>query len=424
MHALLLAVAVTIPCWYAYRRSVAHGLLEINHVTTFTFGFLFYWITPLAVRILAPHVDFPLARIWSGLFREHLIVPYAVSCIALYLCFMLGDSLAVHWFRRRPSQPARTIPTFALSLIMAFGCLLLLYSVYVVRADLFRPVAPGMNEVGAARGAVTACVVLLGCVALMFTLERPQIPWRKLLVSRYFLPPILGGGMMLLLGSRLYVASLVVIFLVCHTNFRSRFRLKRMLAAAVLFAIFFGAVGTWREGSSPTGAFFNIFLEPMEGSLSLVHHLRYRGIAWTNQPTQLLSDFENLVPTVLMPEKYKMLRKPDAYRPLGGLNSFVSFNLNFGLLGTAVFWLLWPMMFRYFKSRSAGTLAATIYVMCSGWLAFTFFRDPFSISLVKAILEQSIIIPFLIVCFGRLLSAACSPVDGRILLPPAQPEGA
>ncbi len=423
MHALLLAIALAIPCGYGYWRSVSQGRVEINHVTTLTFGFLYYWITPLAVRILAPQVDFPLARVWSGLFREHLIAPYAASCIALYLCFMVGDTLGARWWRRRRAESARPVPTLALSLSTVFGCVLLLYSAYVVRADLFRPTVPGANQVAAALGAVTACVVLLGCVALMFALQHPEAPWRRLLLSRYFLPAIIGSSMMLFRGSRLYVASLVVMFLIYQTQFRTRIKLKSVIAAFLVFAFLFGAVGTWREGSSPTGAFFNVFVEPMLVSLSLVHHLRYKGIAWINQPTQLVNDLENLIPTVLMPQKYKLLKQPDAYRPLGGIHSFVSFNLYFGLLGTAAFWFLMPLLLQYLRSRQSDTLFATMYVMCSGWLAFTFFRNAFSLSLVKNILEQSIVIPFLIACLGWLLVAACSLASaGRIYAPPLQAE--
>jgi len=59
------------------------------------------------------------------------------------------------------------------------------------------------------------------------------------------------------------------------------------------------------------------------------------------------------------------------------------------------------------------TLPATFYIMCTGWLAFTFFRDPFSISIVKAMFEDSIILPTLIVIFGSLLHAACIPISSN-----------
>jgi hypothetical protein len=421
MHLLLLAIAVALPCWYGFRRSVTGGRVEINHVTTFSFGFLFYWITPLAVRVLAPKTDFPLAALWAQWFRESFITPYALSCIALYLCFALGDSIGARRFPQGPPRVVTPVPRLVLALVTASGCALMLYSGYVMRANLFRHAEPGLVQVGVARGAVTACVILLGSVALMYSLAHPETPWRKLLMSGFFLPLLAGGVLLVALGSRLYVASLLLMFAIYQTTFRSKIKLRTLVVAGLLFAVFFGLVGTWREGSSASGAVFNVFLEPMEGSLSLVHHLRYKGIAWTNYPDLLLSHFVNLVPTLLLPNKVSILHKADAYGPLGGLHSFVSFNLNFGLLGTAVFWLLWPMMFRYFRSRMSGTLFATMYVMCSGWLAFSFFRDPFSISLVKLILEDSIIFPVLIVAFGKLVVAACTPIgEPALLLPQAQ----
>ena len=409
MNELLLLIGLLFPCWYGYRRSVSAGRVEINHVTTFTFGFLFYWMTPLAVRIWISRVDFPMASVWIDLFRPQLIEPYALSCVVLYFCFAAGDALAIRILRGSSATAGPKIPRPALSLVTLAGFLLMLYSAYFERAYLFRPAAPGTMRVGVARGAVTSCMVLLATVALMFTIEHPEVSWRKRLLSPYFLAPMTGASVMILLGSRLYVASILLMFAIYQTNLRRRFKLKTVIAAALVFALIFGAIGTWREGSSATGAYFNVFLEPMLGSLSLVHHLRYKGIAWINEPTQLISDFKNLIPTVLMPDKFKALKKPDAYRPLGGLHSFVSFNLNFGIVGTAIVLFLLPIGFRYLKSRFPRTLPATFYIMCTAWLGFTFFRDAFSISIVKAMFEDSILIPTAIVGFGSLLRAACVP---------------
>jgi len=407
MLVLLLLITVIVPCWYAYQRSVSHGLVEINHVTTLSFGFLFYWITPLAVRIAAPNVDFPLASTWSELFQERVIAPYAISCIVLYLCFAIGDSLGIVLFTERQTK-APKVSRLGLSFITASACLLMAYSAFIFRAPLLRTATPDDIPAQAARGALTACVVLMGAVAIIFTVDRPLIPWRKRLLSFYFLPLMAGGVILLMLGSRLYVASLLVMFAIYQTNFVKRFRLRTVTVGVVVFCSLFGVLGRWREKSSVRGAFFNVFEETMFISLPLVHHLCYKGIAWINSPTQLASDFENLVPTVLVPNKSDLLKKPDAYSPLGGLHSFVSFNLYFGILGTALFWFLWPMGFRYLKSRSSSTLFATMYIMCSGWLTFTFFRDPFSISLVKAIFEDSILWPIGIVSCGYLLSRACA----------------
>src|SRR5580698_5136433 len=117
MPELLLALVIGIPCFYVYKRCMSRGLVLIDHVGTFTFGFLFYWITPLAVRLWAANVQFPLSSTWISLFREKLIVPYAVACLALYICFALGDSLGLKVLRRKPARHAVKTPRLALSFV-------------------------------------------------------------------------------------------------------------------------------------------------------------------------------------------------------------------------------------------------------------------------------------------------------------------
>lgn len=423
MNDLLLIAAIVLPCWYGWKRSVERGQVEINHVTTFSFGFLFYWITPLAVRIWAPRLDFPLAAVWSSLFRAKYVGPYAVSCLALYLCFVVGDTLAIKRLQPRPALGNAKVPRLALSMVTLAGCVLGVYLAWTMRTNLFRFAQPGQTQVGVARGAVTACVVLLGIVALIFTVEHPEVSWRRRLRSIYFLPLIVGGVMLLAIGSRLYVASLLLMFVIYQTNLRRKFKLRTVVTIVLVLTFFFGAIGRWREGSSISGAFFNVLLEPMEGSLSLVYYLRHNGIAWINAPMRLLGDFKNLVPTILMPNKIKLLKIRGVYRPLGGLHSFVSFNMNFGLIGTALFWFLLPVALRDLKGRLSATVPAMIYIMCSSWLAFTFFRDPFSISLVKAIFQNSIVFPWAIVLFGRLLRAVCASADENPVLAPSPQTG-
>jgi len=408
---LLALIAVTLPCWYVYKRCVLDGRVEINHVATFSFGFLLYWITPLVVRIYAAKVDFPMASVWSNLFLARLIAPYALACIGLYICFAFGDSIGLRLFRAQPRRPTDKVPRLVLSLATFAASVLLLYTAFVFRAALSRRASPVDLGAQAARGAVTTCVILLGLVCVIFTVERQEMSWRRRLASGYFLCFIAGCLLMLRLGSRLYVASFLVMFAIYQTMFRKRFKLSAVAAGGIVLAMFFGAIGMWREEGNLSGAFFNVAEEPMINSLSLVHHLRSKGISWLNTPEQLGRDFLNLAPTLLVPNKVAIVKKLKVYQPLGGLNSFVSLDLNFGMIGAGLFLFVWPIAFRYLKSRASNSLWATIYIMCSGWLAFTFFRDAFSISLVKAIVQDSVLLPVLIFGFSRLLRAACRPMN-------------
>jgi oligosaccharide repeat unit polymerase len=413
----LVLVAVVLPCWYAYKRSVARGLVAINHVGTLSFGFLFYWVLPILIGTYGPHLAPQLSSTFTQLFDPRRTTPYLLACVVFYGCFLAGDCLGIRCFRNKAIAAAQ-IPRLALSLVTVLGCLLALYTMYALRAELLLPYSTALTF-KTARGTLTSCILLLGIVALMFIVDRPQAPWRERL--KYLVPFIAGCGLLLLLGSRLYVASFLLMFAIYRSNLRQRFKLRTVLLGTAIFTVLVGMVGVWRSGERLQYAFVNVAQEPVMTSISLMYYLRHQGIAWTNSPVYLASDFANLIPALILPGKASLLKRPPVYHPLGGLHSFVSFNLNFGVLGTAVFWFLLPIAFRYLKSRSSGTLWATMYIMCSAWMAFTFFRDPFKISLVKAVLENSILIPIGVVALGRLLSSACMPA-GKIASPLAGPQ--
>ncbi len=412
---LLLVTAIVIPSWYAYKRSVAHGLVAINHVSTFTFGFLLYWITPIVVGVFGSRFASRLSIVYFGLFDKRVVVAYLTACVALYLCFILGDSLAVCLCHDRLVLAPR-IPRLALSLVTMLGCVLTFYTCYTLRAELLLPYGTGLTA-KTARGTVTSCVVLLGVVSLMYTLDRPKMLWRERLVNRYSVPFFCGCMLLLWMGSRLYAASFFVMFAVYHSNFQKRLRLRTVLLVATSFTIVLASVAIWRSHTDVSDAVVIVVQEPVLTSLSLVQYLGSRGIAWTNSPKYLASDFSNLIPALILPGKAALRKRPPVYSPLGAMNSFVSFNINFGIVGSAVFLFFLPIAFRALKSRSSGTLFATMYVMCVAWMAFTFFRDPFFISLIKAILQDSVVMPLCIVALGRLLTAACMPAGRTVVLP-------
>jgi hypothetical protein len=133
-----------------------------------------------------------------------------------------------------------------------------------------------------------------------------------------------------------------------------------------------------------------------------------------NVPKFLVSDFVNLIPTVLLPGKAALLMDPNdygysVYTPLGALHSFFSFTINFGVIGTL------PVMFglgfglRWLQINGHLVLLRVLYVMLSSWLAFTFFRDPFTTSIVKNMFEFSILVPTLVIVAMHVITLAARP---------------
>jgi hypothetical protein len=100
--------------------------------------------------------------------------------------------------------------------------------------------------------------------------------------------------------------------------------------------------------------------------------------------------------------------------PLGALNSWVSFMVNFGLIGTAFTMLFTGYLLRWLLKMANSPVIKTQYLMCSAFMAFTFFRDPFSVSLVKNIFEFALVMPiFVALVSNSLVWSAGSNVNWK-----------
>jgi hypothetical protein len=182
-----------------------------------------------------------------------------------------------------------------------------------------------------------------------------------------------------------------------------------VLCASALLA---GLVGVYRMRSG--NVFANILTEPLYTSISLLIVLARGDSHLARVPIYLGSDLINLVPGILLPNKERLMQEiPDVYSPLGAINSYVSFEANFGVLGTAVFIFLFAWGTRRLR-RTPGSWRTPAYVMISGWSGFALFRDPFAVSLVKDILEFSILMPAAICALSFWLRWSCGVAPGGV----------
>jgi hypothetical protein len=397
---MLLPWAFLLPMIYACLCCREAGRVRIDHVSLFSLGFIYYWVTPIAAGLLLG-ADV-MSATWTGLFDATFLMPYLAAILVIYAAFIAGDQFGSWAFRHKKPTPSKRLSPQILALFSAGAFLVCLAEIVVHRADLFVPYSTDLAP-QIARGNVTAWVVLLGALAFLRISSRPRF-------SLLLLPFAAGAFFLLWIGSRLYVASFVLMFGVFRSLYVCPFS-KRQIALAGLFAAaIFGGLGALRGDSAITGAGLNLLLEPVFTSISLVYFLRYDHTAWLAVPKYLVSDFYNLIPSFVFPGKSALIDAPDVFSPLGALHSFVSFNFNFGLIGTVVFMFLLPVGLRWVKARDGSPLHRTMYVMLSGWLAFTFFRDPFSISIVKTMVQHSILLPTAIVAFVRLAEIASGSV--------------
>lgn len=400
---VLLISAFLVPAIYAYVRSADHGRVIIDHVALFSLGFIFYWVIPIAAGFLISADDMPTT--WAVLFDTQWTGPYLGVIITIYAAFVAGDQFGIRAFRKQRLHPKRLSPQM-LGVLSSGVFLVFLAEIAAHRVALFAPYTTDLSG-QIARGNVTAWVVLLGSLVFLRISSYPRF-------TMLILPFTAGALFLVVVGSRLYVASFILMFAAFRSLYIRPF-LKKQVAIAGLFVVaLFGTVGALRVNSSIADAGVNVLLEPVLTGISLVYFLRYDHMAWVAVPKYLVSDFCNLIPSAIFPGKASLIKAPDFFSPLGALHSFVSFNFNFGLIGTAVFMFLLPIGLRWIKARDGSPLYRTMYVMLSGWLAFTFFRDPFSVSIVKTMVQHSILLPTAIVAVVRLTEIAT-----REVLPPA-----
>jgi len=399
MEWVLLTSAFLVPAIYACVCSVDRGRIKIDHVFLFSLGFIFYWVTPIAAGFLLGADDMPVT--WAALFDIRWTGPYLAAIIAIYAAFVAGDQFGIWAFRNRQVQ-RKTLSPQILALFSGVGFIAFLAEIAVHRVALFAPYTTDLSG-QIARGNVTAWVVLLGSVVFLRISSCPRF-------TMLFVPFAAGALFLVLVGSRLYVASFVLMFGAYRSLYVRPFSKKQVALAGLFVVALFGTVGALRVNSSITDVGFYVLLEPVLTGISLVYFLRYDHMAWLAVPKYLVSDFSNLIPSAVFPGKASLIKAPDFFSPLGALHSFVSFNFNFGLIGTAAFMFLLPMGMRWIKVRDSSPLYRTMYVMLSGWLAFTFFRDPFSVSIVKTMVQLSILLPACIVALVRLAEIASQNV--------------
>ncbi len=413
---LLLAANVIVPLRVGYKQARQPGGIRVDHIVLFSFGFLFYGLTPIVLGLARIGASNFALGVWYAYFDRTVdleqIAKYLASMLLFYASFV-GASYAVQAHKHARRVAAIDIDIGALSLFwpgaVAFGAVY----VWTVRTSLFRGYTAYAQfyTAGGTLSAVTLILLSFILLRLSFAQGLPRGSERAGAMRLYTVIFGVFALVLLSLGGRLYVVTSVMMVLTYFTVYRSVLPYKRVILLFSIGVAAVGAIGVIRLGTgglSPVALAENIFGEPLFTSFSLLNFLGQNRFELVNVPRFLTGDLLNLVPSFLFPNKSLYLPDPSrfgyvVYAPLGALHMFFSFMINFGLVGSMVVlgalggWLSWV--------RSVSTpLMRVIYSMVSGCLAFTFFRDPFSVSLVKNMLEFSVVVPALITLASHVVS--------------------
>jgi hypothetical protein len=414
--AVILVPLIAMPVHCGYRR------IEIDHFATLSLGFLFYWVFPIAVGMTGA-MRGPILKDWYEMFDEisdQNLATFLVVALGAYCAFLAGTYVGGRVRIRRSGQPReikfnRSLLKIALTTVS----LLVIFLAIALRHKFLGDYAITSFAIDATdlwSAAYQAACSLLVAVLLFDCATRNRVAPSPLLFrgrwpNRFFLIYFAAGLFDLSMGTRLYFVSGILMLCVYRSVFLQPFRPMGLLMVASFGLLLAGSIGVWRMRFHHTSISLGLSIgaESLFTGFSLLSLLSTYRIPLLRFPIELLSNLVALVPTFIWADKWKMFVTLEdlgyvILAPYGALNSFVEFMVNFGAVGTIVVWFGIGVAMMRLKIAARSPLTRVIYTMISGWFALSFFRDPFFISVVKSILEFSILVPLTLAGTLHLLS--------------------
>ena len=400
MVIVLLVMATIMPVVYSIKKCLEGRNIIINHVVLFSFGFWYYWVFPIIVGELFPSVA---GTDWSAIYNSIGMIKkikYLLVINMIYMVFMLCHKI--------PIMNIRSIEFKFSSKLMLFWIILpTIFFIYLVVRNsegLFKGYTPSgglTNYVGP----MSALMLSIFSFYVMYSLNRNKGDFKKDFINAYL--PVYLGVALILAG---YIVTTILSIIVLYTNYYNKIKIAKTLCIAGLGIVIVGIVGLWRinSGISIKGIIDIVSFESLFTAFSLIYFIAHYSIPVIKFPFPLLGSFINLVPSIVMPNKSELIVDlPDVgyeiYSPAGALNSFMSLMVNFGVLGTIIFVIVLVYLLRVLREQD-NNLAKLMYSCLCANIAFTFFRDPFSVSIVKNMFEFCIIIPLIVMLLNVFIS--------------------
>ena len=426
MSIILLFIATLLPIVYSLYKCVDKcGKIEISFIVTFSIGYLYYSILPMyfgVFNLSLQNIDLSEWFIRYNRIPNFRIIQYLLFIIVVYLVFVFVleklfymllpkiKSLKMLKLIKNASYDDRYEKYWFI-----FFIFLGLYSFYRVSGELFSNY-DWTNTTNRAVVSAFSMLVLSFTILYFTTHNKKRIidlifnPWTILL--------IITSIILLILGGRLYVMTIVLAYIIYYTYCIKKINLKWIMFFGVFILLIVGVIGITRSGFSNISVFSildNILVESIYNFFSVIDYLTKYDVALINIPIGLFGAIILLIPSPIFPGKdaiagFFVNNNYHVESLVGGMNIFPSLNIEFGFIGTVIFLIIIFIFLKGLKEFKH-PLTHTIYILFSSNLLFTFFRDPFSISIIKNILQFSIIMPVFFYFFPKVYMVVYKKVN-------------
>lgn len=407
-----------------YKYNFKEKCISVNHNLLFSIGYVIYCIFPIIFGWYHLFNTQEYYEKWFSIFDKIStlnICIYLISMYAFYITFIYFSNK--HPFSQNyeiNSSKTYSKYTFRIVfLVLAIVCCLFL----IKYSDSF---FSGYNEMTlnmSYKGQFTALTVLYFSVLMFYyvnRVHRENTFFYKLIIHPYSILYYIIAICNLSMGGRLYLFSQILCLVVFYCYYYKNIKLSYILLGAITAILIFAIIGLWRNETTFNVQNLisgNLVAEPIFTSYSLIKTLELGEFTIIRLPIVLLSYLINLIPTAIFPTKLNYLLSAQdfgftVYNPVGAFHIFTSLMVNFGIIGSILFAGLLGFMFNMLN-RKNNIICPTIYILLSGYITFTFFRDGFETSLIKNMLEFSILIPLIVYYFCSFSDCIIKKIEKR-----------
>ncbi|WP_416327766.1 O-antigen polymerase [[Eubacterium] hominis] len=401
---ILLLILTTISCLILSYLYIIKVNRIFNHVVAFNFGMFFYMILPLIIgetKVLDQYNSLDdFYNIYNGIETKSIIIYLLFISVLIFTFFWISyrKKSLIEVNEINAKERDCTLKRKNLLLLgYTLSILCLIYLLFNIN-HFFKGYTLQYSGV-INRGTFAAITLIYLAYYLIYVSYDNKINKNTILFTIILF--ILNIAL-LSLGTRMYIVSTtlcVLSFFEKPKTYLSKLKIitpSLFIAAIIILVV--GAIRSGIENFSLEVMIINFLIEFLYTSLSLLTFLANAIFDLINLPIVLLSYLINLIPSFLFPNKLDFVVQLEStgypiYSPGGALNLYVDLIVNFGIIGSIGFVGLLSYCLSYLEERRQGMPVKIIYSFIVSFLFFSIYRDGFASSLIKNILEFSIIIP-------------------------------
>ena len=392
---------------YVWMSKVSQKKIVVDHVVLLFFGFIFYFYFPM-FSFLNDNFTNDMQKIS---FYE-LSKPNRQNISLIFLGLILVTIFADIKSKKLNLYPSRLGTPSTLTLLIILVTLTIMLSTVIIQMIPFMFSSyDSADWIRGVRGPFLSYIVVLITMSCMYLSNRKSLKMRDLL-NIFTIFAFIFSLMNLLSGNRGFFITLIVSIVIAASHHWKGVRIERIFIVFLLGVLVAGIIGMTRRGGfeGVDGDFFIMFntiryqflAESANVFTSLVQYmnLEFANINLIEFPKTLLSQFINIIPSFIFPSKFDYI-SIDIRAPyfLASSHFFVILAVNFGLIGSFIFFYYFVYILNYIKIKYRLT---GIYIAISAHIPFMFFRD-FELTLVKFMFEFSFIFAVIVLISGNTL---------------------